>query len=158
MAYLFSRRQEISSQLQTIWGAWIFHSVALLKLMFLYTWVGFLRESVDCCKGCQATCCIWRGKRDGYGFNEGEMCFILSWFGVHQSIFHSWGDIGFLLLLWQCSWGFSSVPSGKSRFLTSLIGNMELLCMKCMVIGSHLAAGGKSHEFSFVAAGTWYIF
>ena len=30
-------------------------------------------------------------------------------------------------LLWQCSWGFSSVPSGKSRFLTSLIGIMEIL-------------------------------
>ena len=26
--------------------------------------------------------------------------------------------------------GFSSVPSGKSRFLTSLNGNMELLSMK----------------------------
>ena len=35
MAYLFSRRQGISSHLQTIWGARIFHPVALLKLMFL---------------------------------------------------------------------------------------------------------------------------
>ena len=35
MAYLFSRRQEISSHLQTIWCARIFHPVALLKLMFL---------------------------------------------------------------------------------------------------------------------------
>ena len=60
--------------------------------------------------------------RDGYGFNEGEMCFILSSFGVHQSILHSWGDISVLLLLWQSSLGFCSVPSGKSRFLTSLIG------------------------------------
>ena len=49
------------------------------------------------------------------------MCFILIWFGVYQSILHSWGDISALLLLWQRSWGFSSVPSGKSRFLTSLI-------------------------------------
>ena len=65
-----------------------------------------------CCRGCQATCCIWCGMWDVYGFNEGEMCFILSWFGVHQSILHSWGDISVLLLLWQCSWGFSSVPSG----------------------------------------------
>ena len=37
MAYLFSRRQGISSHLQTIWGARVFHPVALLKLMFLYT-------------------------------------------------------------------------------------------------------------------------
>ena len=35
MAYLFSRRQGISSHLQTIWGAQIFHPVSLLKLMFL---------------------------------------------------------------------------------------------------------------------------
>ena len=71
---------------------------------------------------------------------------------------HSWGDICVLLLLWQCSWGFSSVPSGKSRFLTSLIGNTELLSKKCRGIGPHLAARGKSHEFSRVAAHTWCIF
>ena len=158
MAYLFSRRQGISSHLQMIWGAWIFHPVALLKLMFLMTWDGCLRESLDYCKGCQATCCIWCGMRDGYGFSEGEMCFILSWFGVHQSILHSWCDISVLLLLWQYSWVFSSVASGKSRFLTSLIGNMELLSKKCTGIGPHLAARGKSHEFSRVAAGTWCIF
>ena len=35
MAYLFIRRQGISSHLQTIWGARVFHPVALLKLMFL---------------------------------------------------------------------------------------------------------------------------
>ena len=40
----------------------------------------------------------------------------------------------------------------------SLIGNMELLSMKCRVIGPHLAARGKSHEFSRVVAGTWCIF
>ena len=65
--------------------------------MFLETWDGCLRESLDCCKGCQETCCIWCGMRDGYGFNEGEMCFILSWFGVHQSVLRSWGDISVLL-------------------------------------------------------------
>ena len=27
--------------------------------------------------------------------------------------------------------------------------------MQCMEIGNHLAARGKSHEFSRVAAGTW---
>ena len=114
-------------------------------------------ESPDCCKGCQATCCIWCGMWDGYGFNLGEICFILCWLGLHQSILHSWGDISVLLLLWQCSWGFSWVPSGKSRFLTSLTGNMELLSMKCRGIRPHLAARGKSHEFSRVPAGTWCI-
>ena len=85
--------------------------------------------------------------RDGYGFNEGEICFILSWFGVHQSILHSWGDISILLLLGQCSCGFASVPSGKSRFRTSLIGNTELLSMKCRGIGPHLAARGSFMSF-----------
>ena len=62
------------------------------------------------------------------------------------------------LFFWQCSWGFSSVPSGKSRYLTSLIVNMELLSMKCRGIGPHLAVRGKSHEFSRVGAGTWFVF
>ena len=94
---------------------------------------------------------------NGCGFNEGEIYFILSWFWVHQSILHSWGDISVLLLLWLCSWGFSSVPSGQSRFLTSLMGNTALLGMKCWGIWPHLAARGKSHVFSWVAAGTWCI-
>ena len=158
MAYLFRRRQGISSHLQTIWGAKIFHPAALLKLMFLLTWDGCLRESLECCRGCQPTCCIWCGMRDGYGFNEGEMCVILCWFGVHKSILPSWGDISVPLLFWQCSSGFSSVQSRKSRFLTSLIGNTELLSTKCRGIGLHLAVRGKSHQFSRVAAGTWCIF
>ena len=158
MAYLFSWRPGISSHLQTIWGSRIFHPVALLKLMFLQTWDECLRESLDCFKGYQATCCIWCGMWDGYGFNEGETCFILRWFGVHQSILLSWVDISVLLLFFQCSWGFSSVPSAKSRFLTSLTGNTEFLSTKIRGIGPHLAATGKYHEFSRVAAGTWFIF
>ena len=157
MAYLFRRRQGISSPLQMICGARVFHHVALLKLMFLLTWDGCLRESLDCCKGCQETC-IWCGMRDGYGFNEGEMCFILSWFGIQQSILNSWGDISVLLSLWQCSWWFSSFPSGKSRFLMCLIWKTQLLCMQCRGIGPHLVARGKSQGFSRVLAGTWGIF
>ena len=42
--------------------------------------------------------------------------------------------------------------------LTSLMGNMELLCMQCSGVGPHLAARGKSHGFSRVAAGTWCPF
>ena len=66
--------------------------------------------------------------RDGYGFNEGVMCFILSWFGVHQSILHSWGDISVLLVLWQSCWGLSRVQSSKSRILMCLIGKTQLQC------------------------------
>ena len=40
----------------------------------------------------------------------------------------------------------------------SLNGNTELLSTNCRGIGPHLAARGKSLEFSRVAAGTWYIF
>ena len=64
----------------------------------------------------------------------------------------------------QCSslvvtvfWGFSSVLSRKSRFLTTLIGNTELLSTLFRGNGPHLAARGKFHEFSRVAAGTWCI-
>ena len=39
----------------------------------------------------------------------------------------------------------------------SLNGNTEHLSMKCRGIGPHLAATGKSHEFSGFAAGTWCI-
>ena len=54
--------------------------------------------------------------------------------------------------------GDSRVPSSKSRLLTCLIGNTELLCTQCRRIGFHLAARGKSHWFSRVAPGTWGIF
>ena len=40
----------------------------------------------------------------------------------------------------------------------TLIGNTDLLRTKCWGIKPHLAARGKSHEFSRVASGTWYIF
>ena len=39
-----------------------------------------------------------------------------------------------------------------------LIGETQLLCMQCRVIGPHLVASGESHGFSRVAAGTWGIF
>ena len=40
----------------------------------------------------------------------------------------------------------------------SLIGNTELLSTKGRGIGPHLAASGKSHKFSRVAADTCSIF
>ena len=38
------------------------------------------------------------------------------------------------------------------------MGNKELLCIHCRGIGLHLAATGKSHGFSRIAAGTWGLF
>ena len=39
-----------------------------------------------------------------------------------------------------------------------LIGNTQLLCLKCRGMGPHLVARGKSHGFSRVVAGMWAIF
>ena len=41
---------------QTIWATQKFPQAALMKLMILYTWDGFLRESLQFPKGSQATC------------------------------------------------------------------------------------------------------
>ena len=143
---------------QTKWGAQKFPQADLMKLMILYNWDGFLRESLEFPKGSQDTCSVWWRLRYGYGANARDFGLISIWFGEHLSILRSWGDIRVRLLLWQVSCGFSSVPSGKSRFLTSLIGNMELFSTKCRGIGPHLAGRGKSHGISRVAAGTWGIF
>ena len=70
----------------------------------------------------------------------------------------SYGDINVLLDLGACSWGLSGVPLSKSRLLTCLIGNTELLCMQCRGIMPHFSARGKSHGFSRVATGTWGTF
>ena len=46
MAYLFNRILGISSLLEMIWGAWSFPRVPVLKLVFLQTLYGCLRESL----------------------------------------------------------------------------------------------------------------
>ena len=51
----------------------------------------------------------------------------------------------------------SGVSSRKSRLLSYLIWNTELLCMQCWGIRSHLTARGKSHGFSQGVTGTWGI-
>ena len=43
--------------------------------------------------------------------------------------------------------GDSGVPSSKSRLLTCLIGNLDVLCMQCREIGPRLSVRGKSHHF-----------
>ena len=126
--------------------------------MILYTWDGFLRESLEVPKGSQPTCSVWCGSWGGYGANAREIGLISIWFWVHWAILHSCGDISVLLVLWQCCWGLSGVHSSKSRLLTCLIGKTQLLWTKCRVVVPHLAVRGKSHGFSRVAAGTWGIF
>ena len=51
---------------------------------------------------------------------------------------------------------FSSIR--EIKVLTYFIENMELLSTQCRGIGPHLETRGKPHEFSRVAAGTWFIF
>ena len=143
---------------QTIWSARKFPQAALMKLMIIYPWDSFLRESLKFPKGSQATCSVWRRSRDGYGANAREVGLISIWFWVHREILHSWGDISVLLVLWQCCWGLSGVQSSKSRLLTCLNGKTQLLWTQCRRIGPHLTEMGKSHWFSLVAAGTWGIF
>ena len=57
----------------TIWGAQKFPQAALMKLMILYTWDGFLSESLEFPKWSQATCSVWWVSRDRYGANESEI-------------------------------------------------------------------------------------
>ena len=71
------------SHLQTIWRARKFPQAALMKLMILYTWNSFLRESLKFPKGSQATCSVWWGSRDGYGAKAREIGLISIWFGAH---------------------------------------------------------------------------
>ena len=141
-----------------IWGARNIPQAALLKLMILNTWEDCLRESLEVPKGSKATCALWCGSQGGYGANAREIGLISICFWVHRAILHSWGDISVLLVLWQRYWGLFGVQSNKSRLLTCLIVKTQLLWTQFRRIGPHLAARGKSHGFSQVAAGTWGIF
>ena len=126
--------------------------------MILSTLDVCLRESLEFPKGSQATCSVWCGSRDGYGDNAREIGLFSIWFGVHQSILRSWGEISVLLVLRQCCWGRSGVQTSKLRLLPYLIGSTQLLFMQSRGIGPHLSLRGKSHGFSRVTAGTWGIF
>ena len=99
--------------------------------MILYTGDGCLNESLEFYKGSQATCSVWCGLRDIYRDNARDIDLISICFGVHRAILHAWGDISVLLVLWQCSWGFSGVQSSRSRLLTCLIRKTEMLCTQC---------------------------
>ena len=106
----------------------------------------------------QAACLVWWGKGDLSRSNRGESGIISIWFGIHWTISHSFGDISVIWDLWGCSWGLSGVPSSKSRPLTCLIGNVELLCMQCIGIRPRLSPTGKSHDFSRISVLTCGIF
>ena len=142
----------------TIWCTRSFPRVAVLKLIFIYTWYWYIIESLYFPKENQATCSVWCGTWDSYGANEGKMGFIWSWIGVHRAIMHSWGYVSVLLVLWKFSWVLSGVPSSTLRLLTCLIGNTEFLCTQCRVFGLHLPPRGMSQGISRVAARTWGIF
>ena len=126
--------------------------------MILYTWDGCLWESLEVPNGSQATFSVWCGSRRGYGANAREIGLYSIWFWVHRAILHSWGDISVLLVLWQWCSGLSGVQSSKPTLLTCLIGITQLLWPQCRWFGPLLAARGKSHGFSRVAAGIWGIF
>ena len=115
-------------------------------------------ESLEWPKIRQATCLVWYGTGDCSRSNTGESGSISSWFGIHRTLSHSFGDISVILDLWGCSLVLSTFPSWKYILVTSLIGSMELLCMQCKGIGPCLSPRGKSYGFPLVAAGTWRIF
>ena len=95
--------------------------------------------------------------RDGYGFNEGEICFILSWFGVHQSILHSWGDISVLLLLWQCSWDSLQFHQGNRGSLRLWLGTRYCSARNAGNRASHCGEGEVSWFFSICGRHLVYI-
>ena len=111
-------------------------------------------ESLELPKVRQATCLVWWGMGDFSRSNTVESRIISIWFGIHRTISHSFGDISVIWDLWVCSWELSGVPSRKSRLLTCLIGNLELLCMQFRGIQPHLSPTGKSQGFPRVAVGT----
>ena len=106
----------------------------------------------------QATCLVWCGTGDCSRSSRGESGGISSWFGIHRTISHSFGDISVILNLCGCSLVLSAFPSSKYILVTSLIGSMQLLCTQCSWIGPCLSPRGKSHGFPRVAVGTWDIF
>ena len=131
-----------------IWGARKFAQAALMKLIILYTSDGFHRESLEFPKGSQTTSSVWWGLWDGYGDNAREIGLISIWFGAHRSILCSWGDIRFLLILWQCCWGLSRVQSSKSRLLMCLIGKRH--CSACNEGDSGLISWWRGSHIGFL--------
>ena len=88
-----------------IWHPCSFPRFPVLKLVFLYIWTGYLRESLYWRKVRQAACLAWWGTWDCTRSNTGESGIICIWFGLHPTISHSFGDISvivrlFLGILW----------------------------------------------------------
>ena len=70
----------------------------------------------------------------------------LNW--ATRDISHSCGDISVLRDLLGISGGISVLPSSKSRLLTCLIGNKELLCTQRRVSGLIFQRAGSLMDFS----------
>ena len=80
------------------------------------------------------------------------MCFILSWFGVHQSILRSWGDISVLLVLWQGCWDFLEFNQANRGSLCVWLGKRN--CSACNAGESGLISwrGGSLMDFLELAS------
>ena len=155
-----------------IWGARNFPQAALMKLMILYTWDGYLRESLEFPKGSQATFSVWWGSRDGYGANAREIGLISIWFGALRSILRSWCDISVLLVLWQCCWdslecnqanrGSLCVLLGKSNCSACNAGESELISWQGGCLMGFLELREEPGVYSWVTAGmsvrNWSLF
>ena len=132
--------------------------VPVVKFVFLSIWDGCLRELPELPNVRQATCLVWWGMGDCYRSNIGESSVISSWFGIHWTMSHSFVEISVILDLWWCSWGLSAVPSCKSRLLTCLIANLELLYTQFRGIGPRLSPRGEvSWFFSCCSGNLGYI-
>ena len=144
------------SHLQMIWGARNIRQAALLKLMVLDTRDGCLRESLEVPKGSQATFSVWCGSRGGYGVNEREIGLISIWFWLHRAIFHSWGDIIVLLILWQLGTLWSSIKQIESPYVFDWENAISLDTMKGNRASSR-REGKVSWVFSICGRNLGYI-
>ena len=100
LAYFFNRILGTRSLLEMIWRPWSFPRVPVLKLVFLYIWDGYIRESLYLPIVRQANCLVGWGMGDCTRYNTRESGIISNWFGLHQTISHSFGDISVILDLW----------------------------------------------------------
>ena len=97
---------------------------------------------------------VWWGMGDCSRSNKRDLDMISSWFLIHWTISHSFGDLSVILALWGCSWVLSGVASRNQGSLHVWLGTWN--CSAC--IAGNCASSlpwGKSHCFSRVAAGTW---
>ena len=108
-------------------------------------WVSQRISVVSWSKSSHLYCTLWN--MDSYGTNEGEMSFISSWFGVHQTILHSWGASGFISF-------FDSFPGDSLVFHQENRGSLRVWlgkrdCSACNAVESSFISqrGGILRRF-----------